>query len=161
MEATINGRLVELIKALKMSNLAFAKSIDKSSSTINYISDGKGKPSYDVLESIFTVYPNVSRDWLLMGEGEMFRKSASNSNTSGDNYLQDYLSRLETQFKGLLAEKQSIIEDLKSVIQYQKELLGKPEGVPSSQIVSQGIRTTPLQITHGAELGRVFKKFGS
>ncbi|OIN55673.1 helix-turn-helix transcriptional regulator [Arsenicibacter rosenii] len=159
MNSTINERIVKLIETLKMSNNAFAKSIDKSSTAINYISDGKGKPSYDVLESIFKRYPQVSRDWLLMGEGEMFRTSAPvNKPVDGGDFGERVLMEVRRLFEEELKEKNAQIASLSRMLEMT---LGKSKGVSSSQVVSQGIRNTPFQVIQGAELGWVFKKFGS
>ena len=114
-------RFKQMLDALKISNNAFAKSIGKTSTTINYIVDGRNKPSFDVLEAIFEKYPQLSRDWLLMGEGDMFRESKTSVRT--DSYLQEYLHKLEEQFLRLnlqLEVKDKQIEKL-------MDLLGKPE----------------------------------
>ncbi|WP_375445788.1 helix-turn-helix domain-containing protein [uncultured Fibrella sp.] len=101
METTINQRIGQLITAMKMSHNAFAKSINKASTTINYIVDGKGKPSYDVLEGILEVYPEVSPDWLMKGQGEMFRKAepvTTNKSVDGGAFGEAVLGRVQAGF---------------------------------------------------------------
>ena len=36
-----------------------------------HLIDGRNKPGYDLLCKVFEIYPNVSRDWLLLGRGPM------------------------------------------------------------------------------------------
>ncbi len=96
LEDSINVRFKELISLLGKSNNSFALSIGKTSTTINNIVEGKSKPGYELLEAVFQMYPQISRDWLLMGEGEIYR--IGNNENQSSNYLEEYLERLEKQF---------------------------------------------------------------
>ncbi|GAA4358047.1 hypothetical protein GCM10023185_23240 [Hymenobacter saemangeumensis] len=68
---TINQRFAQLIKQLGISKNAFALSLGKTASVIQHLMDGRNKPGYDLLYKVFEIYPNVSRDWLLLGKGPM------------------------------------------------------------------------------------------
>lgn len=126
MENKIGKRFESLIEALQTNKNAFARSIGKSHTMAGLIIEGKSRPSYDVLEAVLDHYPQISPEWLMRGEGEMFRIAPPKQAVAAepaDGYLQEYMTRLEGQFRSVLAEKQSIIEDMKSVIQYQRQLL--------------------------------------
>ena len=72
-------RLLSLVKEFAdNSQTTFAKSIGISQSTFHgYLHDqGQSKIRLDVLGSILTIYPQVSREWLFFGEGEMLRTDA-------------------------------------------------------------------------------------
>ncbi len=135
MTTTINQRIAILIKELKMNNNSFAKSINKSSSTINYIVEGKTKPGYELLEGIVTTYPQVNAEWLMKGEGELMISAQTDQ---PDTYLQEHLEKLETNFTKLLEQltvkdtqiqyKDSQIAGLQRVV--DAFLLGKLDGVP-------------------------------
>ncbi|AYQ31406.1 helix-turn-helix transcriptional regulator [Runella sp. SP2] len=130
MENNIAERFKVLIKELGKSNHSFALSIAKNSTTISNIVDGKSKPGYELLETIFQVYPQVSRDWLLMGEGTIFR-SSENVVRSGE-YLQEYLQKLESNFERLnrqIEVKDQQIAQKDKQIDRLMDLLGKPECV--------------------------------
>lgn len=131
-QTSINVRVALLIKELRLNNAKLAKSIDKVPSTINAIVDGKTRPSFDLLETIFTVYPQVSRDWLLMGEGPMFRVQPDSTpvDQRPDQYLLDQLARIEQGHARELAIKNEQIKDLS---EYVRILLGKSEGTPFAQ----------------------------
>ncbi len=71
----IESRLQQLIDALNVSVLAFARQIgERRGEKVYHILHGRMKPRYDTLEKILTVYPQVNGDWLLRGEGLMFRQ---------------------------------------------------------------------------------------
>jgi DNA-binding Xre family transcriptional regulator len=130
--STINSRVGALIKTLKMSNNAFAKSIGKTSSTINFIVDGRSKPGFEVLEAICEVYMAVNPIWLLRGEGEMFHKQSDEqaAELAPDKYLQDHIKQLESSFTNLaqqLAVKDRQIDGLQRTV--DALLLGKPKDV--------------------------------
>ena len=68
---TINQRFGQLIQQLGLNKNAFAQSLGKTASVIQHLMDGRNKPGYDLLYKVFEVYPNVSRDWLMLGKGPM------------------------------------------------------------------------------------------
>lgn len=64
-------RIATLIEESKLSANAFGQSIQASSSRISNIVTGRNRPDFDLLEGIFRQYRNVSRDWLILGEGNI------------------------------------------------------------------------------------------
>ena len=40
-------------------------------SSISHIVNGRNKPSYDMLEKILSIYPNLNLNWLITGFGNM------------------------------------------------------------------------------------------
>ncbi|WP_139362013.1 helix-turn-helix transcriptional regulator [Hymenobacter sp. CRA2] len=71
-QQTVGQRFTQLIQALGMSKNAFALSLDKTATVIQHIVEERNKPGFDLLCKVFEVYPNVSKDWLLQGNGSMF-----------------------------------------------------------------------------------------
>ena len=71
-ETTVGKRVSELITQLDISKNAFAISLEKTATVIQHLVDERNKPGFDLLCKIFEVYPNVSKDWLLLGAGPMF-----------------------------------------------------------------------------------------
>ena len=69
--ASIGQRFTELIHHLGMSKNAFAQSLDKTATVIQHLVDERNKPGFDLLCRVFETYPNVSKDWLLLGQGPM------------------------------------------------------------------------------------------
>ena len=69
---SILDRIRKIISDLNLSDSAFAKSLDIPQATFSnmFLRQSEPKPSW--LQAIVEQY-NVSPDWLLTGEGEMFR----------------------------------------------------------------------------------------
>lgn len=76
----IHSRLQQLIDALDLSVLEFARQLGESrGEKVYHILHGRLKPRYDTLEKILVAYPQVNADWLLRGEGLMFKQLSSPS----------------------------------------------------------------------------------
>ena len=74
--ASIGQRFIQLIQHLGLSKNAFAQSLDKTATVIQHLVDERNKPGYDLLCKVFETYPNVSKDWLLLGQGPMMAPEA-------------------------------------------------------------------------------------
>ncbi|GAB2558588.1 XRE family transcriptional regulator [Spirosoma areae] len=71
---SIHLRLQQLIDSLDISVLEFARQLgEHRGEKVYHILHGRLKPRYDTLEKILVAYPQVNGDWLLRGEGMMFR----------------------------------------------------------------------------------------
>ncbi len=77
------------MEASSMKAPTFAKFLGlKTAQGVYDILHGKTKTlSSDMLFKIMSCFPNISQDWLMSGEGEMFRPSVSQTST-GDNTTQ-------------------------------------------------------------------------
>jgi transcriptional regulator with XRE-family HTH domain len=68
-------RLEELLHVKRISANQFAKDLGYSSgSKIHRILRGEGMPSYEMITDIAKRFPDVSMDWLISGDGEMYKK---------------------------------------------------------------------------------------
>jgi hypothetical protein len=68
---TVGQRFSQFISHLGVSKNAFAASLDKTATVIQHLVDERNKPGFDLLCKVFEVYPNLSKDWLLQGNGPM------------------------------------------------------------------------------------------
>jgi hypothetical protein len=70
----IEFRIQQLIDALNVSVLEFARQLgEHRGEKVYHILHGRMKPRYDTLEKILIAYPQVNGDWLMRGEGLMFK----------------------------------------------------------------------------------------
>ncbi|MEW6378632.1 MAG: helix-turn-helix domain-containing protein [bacterium] len=72
---SFNTRLVKLLSACKLSQLSLAKAIGISQSIISEWISGKKNPRLPALESI-AKETGANLNWLILGEGPMFREGA-------------------------------------------------------------------------------------
>lgn len=70
----IEVRIQQLIDALNVSVLEFARKLgEHRGEKVYHILHGRMKPRYDTLEKILLAYPQINGDWLMRGEGIMFK----------------------------------------------------------------------------------------
>ena len=101
-------RLKEFIDSQGITIASFEKAVGLSNSSFRKaLQSGNGIGS-DKLENILKVYPDLSSEWLLRGEGPMLRSEAAPS----DMKLLELCKRLVEIF----AEKEETIQELASAI---------------------------------------------
>lgn len=74
MITTMVDRIKQVMVHLQMSAAAFAESIGIGRSNLTHIFSGRNQPSLDVVRKILGAFPNVSPDWLILGNGPMLRE---------------------------------------------------------------------------------------
>ena len=75
---TINERILEIVSYTGLSNRAFCRICEISSATLKA---NRETPSGSTIVSILKKYPEISPDWLLLGQGEMLRSNDSTEKT--------------------------------------------------------------------------------
>lgn len=140
----IGSRIKELIFKLNLNQTSFAKSVGVSQNAIFKTVTGDTTPRLTLLDSILKVYPQVSRDWLFEGKGEMFMDVKPQPDSEGD-YLQTHLLKLEKQFAEMaeMFRNQLAVKDRQ--IEKLMELLGKPECVIETGVERKHLFTAELQ----------------
>jgi hypothetical protein len=78
-----------------------------------------GTPSIDIINKILSKFPDLSTDWLITGEGEMYRKKIRSFDDTNDfiTYLKEELRReraLNDQLRYENGRNKQLIEDLKN-----------------------------------------------
>jgi len=82
----IANRLIKFINYLGISNSALADEIDVQRSGISHILSGRNKPSLEFLHKLFSKYPELNSEWLIMNRGKMLLDiGIQNSGLSDEN----------------------------------------------------------------------------
>lgn len=74
MKEVVLQRVKDFIEKKGVSKNAFAKSLGMEQTTVNNQLIGKRGMSIDLILSFLHNYPDISAEWLLRGNGEMFLK---------------------------------------------------------------------------------------
>jgi transcriptional regulator with XRE-family HTH domain len=74
----MKNRILEFLKAENKSSAQFADEIGVQPSSISHIISGRNNPSLDFIMKMLTKYPALSTDWLLFGNGQMYREKQIN-----------------------------------------------------------------------------------
>lgn len=69
----MKDRIFSLIEAKELALGKFADEIGVERSTMSHIKSDRSKPSLDMAQKILERYPEVSVEWLILGQGPMFK----------------------------------------------------------------------------------------
>jgi transcriptional regulator with XRE-family HTH domain len=69
----MKDRLLKIIKHYNLTSSRFADELGVERSGISHILSGRNQPSFDFLVKLMKLYTEINPDWLIMGNGTMFR----------------------------------------------------------------------------------------
>jgi plasmid maintenance system antidote protein VapI len=75
----MKDRIQKILAKEGIQPTKFAEIIGVQRSSISHILSGRNNPSFDMIQSILQHFPKISSDWLIMGTGEMYRKTVQAS----------------------------------------------------------------------------------
>lgn len=123
---TVKERVYAFIEFKGISVKRFEELCSLSNGYVSSMRKGFGE---DKLNNVLTMFPELSRDWLLYGEGEMLNPKVVQNNQHGDNIHghsvtvnkteKDYLEIIKTQAEQL-SKSQEQIDRLLSIIERMK-----------------------------------------
>lgn len=70
---SINNRIIQIVDFQNLTRYKFAQETGISDAVLFNIYKGKNKPSFDLIEKILNKYKAIDANWLLTGEGTMFK----------------------------------------------------------------------------------------
>lgn len=82
--STVKDRTIKFIKFKGITMKTFEQKCDLSTGYVTSMRKGYG---VDKLNNVLTAYPDLNREWLLYGEGEMLKPNIS-QNANGNNNTQ-------------------------------------------------------------------------
>lgn len=108
---TTSQRIKVLIEALGVSVLSFEKTIDVPRGRINKAISKDYAVTVETITAIVEAYPQVNKNWLLTGEGDMFNKPAKS--LAAQALSEEQIDYLLSQPNTGLHEGQAVNEWLK------------------------------------------------
>lgn len=93
METTIKQRIIEYLRYVKIGQNKFEKMAGISN---GYISNLKKNPSPEKIQQILTAAPELNRDWLLFGEGDMLKPEKREMETTVKERIKEFI-----KYKGI------------------------------------------------------------
>lgn len=109
----INKRIIEFMFKSGHSKSTFARELGVSLPLITHITSGRNKPGLELLQRMLQAFTTINPDWLLNGEGSMYREQVKQMDLSNE------LARLN-QLKEQIT---SPLEALQTISTYHKLLM--------------------------------------
>jgi transcriptional regulator with XRE-family HTH domain len=104
---SISLRIKELRQVKKMTGKDFATSINMDNSQYSKIEKGRLTPTIKNLMEIYSRY-NASIDWLLTGEGQMFRCPEIIISSNSQFFFHDEIQKLNREIGSLTKENEQL-----------------------------------------------------
>jgi len=149
-------RIEKVMLQQNMTAGQFAVEIGVQNSTLSHILNNRNNPSLDVLKKILSRFPEISADWLILGQGSMYRQEIQSKeptlfdSVDENNSLSVHLTTSETKEKRkevesnqnemLKSQFHSLTDDVKLEHTHRTARIAGA-GVP----FDEGSRSTPVQ----------------
>lgn len=111
------NRIEKVILFQNMTSGQFAAEIGIQNSTLSHILNNRNNPSLDVLKKILSRFPDISTDWLILGQGSMLRQEKQ----SKEPTLFDSYDETSSSSENLVAE--NAVKTPQPNAEVQKEML--------------------------------------
>ena len=101
----INDRFTKILEYSGFTASEFADEIDVQRSSISHIISGRNKPSLEFIVKIKNRFPELSWDWIILGQGEMLQNdsalstSESKINLEEENSSPDLFTLIDEDYK--------------------------------------------------------------
>ncbi|MCF8253085.1 MAG: helix-turn-helix transcriptional regulator [Bacteroidia bacterium] len=118
----LNLRVLSVMEAKQMTKSTFALALDISLPVLTHISSGRNKPGIDLIQKILMRFKDISPDWLLLGEGPMFRTKVEKINLKAEIDRIDQIIQNISSFSSNSNQVLAYHELLLKEILYLKEL---------------------------------------
>ncbi len=106
-------RINSLIDNLGHNKKTFAQSIQVSQPVVTHLCNGRNNPSLEILQKIVLNYPNINSEWLINGNGNLFKDDGSTELGKQMEVLEN-LDKLIVESNQSLHKAIKLIRDLKS-----------------------------------------------
>ena len=119
----MNTRLEQFLAAENITQAAFADKLKVARASISHILSGRNKPGYDFLVRLMKCYPSLNIEWLISGQGRMYKEDRPALRNDDYAEREDY---------GLFSRE------------YGQETVSEPEASPSGSkpVLSKNFITT-------------------
>lgn len=90
-----------------LTSTQFADTVDVPRAVISHIIGGRNKPSLEVVTKIALAFPEISLNWILLGEGDMLKTLA----VTNDSEEASIKSKVEAKNDNVPIDDQSVYKD--------------------------------------------------
>ena len=144
----INERITKVLEYSGFSASEFADEIDVQRSSISHIISGRNKPSLEFVTKIKNRFPELSWDWIILGQGEMLQNnsalstSESKINLEEENSSPDLFTLIDEDYKNEVFVQENIQNETlrelnKSFPSPRKEILSDSQQLDIQENISE------------------------
>ncbi|MDR1225428.1 MAG: helix-turn-helix domain-containing protein [Prevotellaceae bacterium] len=83
----MKDRIPQFLAAERLTTTTLADKLGVQRSGISHILSGRNKPSFDFIEKMLLIFPRLSADWLITGNGSMYKDNGGHTPQPTNNTL--------------------------------------------------------------------------
>ncbi len=146
----MKDRIAKIIKSRGLTSAKFAEEIGVQASGISHILSGRNNPSTELILKILKRFPEISSDWLLLGEGPMYRNESTTVSSENQKFklpIQTDLFSTVVSNENEIANNKSINSELSDKTNKfeDKTAFSEPEPITENKTVQQEEKNIPEQ----------------
>lgn len=123
MKELILQRVHSIFELKSSSETQFAKMIGANQKTINQQFKGERSLSLDTIIGVLSSFEDISAEWLLRGEGEMYKSENKNNNIDESQFVSmkkyetivNLFDQTASELKNLALENQKLYEEIRNL----------------------------------------------
>ena len=78
----MKDRLQKLLAKEDLTPVRFSELVGVQRSSVSHILSGRNNPSLDFIQKILAGFPQLNSDWLITGQGDMYKANMTKDNTT-------------------------------------------------------------------------------
>ena len=125
----MKDRIRQLMESQHMTQQTFSDFIGISSASLSSIFTGRTKPTLNTVEAIRSKFTKINLDWLMYGQGPMFKDQVTESGADGStNGVSDFSSAPSPSEQGYgQGSSQHVNDTLKTPARTEIKYVDKPQ----------------------------------
>lgn len=140
----MKDRIRQIMESQHMTQQVFANAIGTTPATLSGIFNDRTRPTINIIESIKKKFPDISLEWLMFGQGEMYPQpgSASGSQATPTPPSFDDVQQPESGHQGI----QSSLFGQEPMLDFGQPVASTPQNVRRPVAYNNGVRNTRSEI---------------
>lgn len=132
------------MEAQHMTQQVFANAIGTTPATLSGIFNDRTRPTINIIESIKKKFPDISLEWLMLGQGEMYKQPGSA--TDSQDLATDPSSADPQQPESGRQGYQSSLFGQEPMLDFGQPVAPTPQNVRRPVAYNNGVRSTRSEI---------------
>ncbi len=91
-------RIHKILTEKGLSAAKFAEILEIQRSNVSHVLSGRNNPGYDFIKKIMEHYPDINPEWLILGNGQMYKEEKKSTTDSADQSQRDLFTSNNNPF---------------------------------------------------------------
>ncbi|MDH6308809.1 transcriptional regulator with XRE-family HTH domain [Dysgonomonas sp. PFB1-18] len=135
----MKDRIRQIMEHEQLTPSAFADKLQLGRAVVSHILNGRNNPSLDVVTRILSNMEYLNPDWLITGNGSMYKSGYDNKNVSGQQPSTTPVNSYQANQPDLFSQTAVSLPNDKPETEYRKEIVVEQPQIQPENTVNQTI----------------------